>query len=60
MWDATYNTGFMTNYDDGRFFINESMFKTAFPDLYNALNDLGLLETGSYDITGSKQNIQLL
>ena len=47
-FDETYNTGFMTNYENDRFYINEAMFKSVFPDLYNALNDLGLLETGTY------------
>ena len=38
----------MKNYENDRFYINEAMFKSVFPDLYNALNDLGLLETGTY------------
>ena len=34
----------------GRFFISKSLFQSAHLDLYNAnaLNDVGLLESGSY------------
>ena len=48
-YDSSFGTNFMTNYEDGNFYFTKSTFQSVFPDLYNALNDAGLLETGSYN-----------
>ena len=51
VWDSSFNTNFMTNYEDGTFYFNKTNFTYGFKDLYNALNDAGLLETSSYSFS---------